>query len=808
MKRFFYLLAALLYCFNANAQITGETLFDNSYLHEVKIYFEEDDFWEILTDNYQAGYYSGDIEYLPTVQIIIDGNVMDTVGVRQKGFSSHFSSNEFKKSIKIDFNEFVSGQKYEGLRKLNLSNGVGDPSFQRDMLCYDMMRTAGIAAPRTAHTTVYLNDQYWGVYALIEQVDKSFLSDNFDDNDGDLFKNMGWSALEYFGNNPNDYKEVFDLKTNETEDNWTDFIELCDVINNSSNLQFPLQIQKVFNVDEYLRILAIDIMTNNWDSYIEHGRNWYLYHEPVSGLFHWVPWDYNLAMGGDFNTAGDPLVLDTICPLISDFSFTYVEDSLFLTDASIDATSWSWTFGDDSTSTEQNPMHVYDEIGIVNVCLTISNTFDDSLCTKTTCQNIDMNFSASDCNTIQNGSCPYPADDPVIIDVMMLNSFCCEVFWDGFCQDLYDDLSNGGGGPGGDPIINSFPLVLNNQERVLIDRLMDVADFRQLYLTHVCEIMEDNFTSERLYPLIDDAADLVRDAVYTDPYYMFSSNYFEWDVGFDGMPNGASIPQLKKFIDVRVPEIWNNLDNLNFLCDDWTTSAQWLDIAINEFVADNDSTSGIMDSEDEFEDWIELYNNSDAPIDLFGFYLTDNINNPKKWAFPSGVNIGPGEYLIVWADENQSQDGLHASFKLSKGGEQIMLSHQDGTVIDSLSYGPQETNIPSARIPNGTGDFINQAATFNTTNDEIIINTTDPDYFGFSLFPNPAKNMVRVTIQDEFIGQANARIRNALGQVVSAQEILAGRTHDFSIGHLAEGIYFMEIYDESNISTSKFIVQR
>ncbi len=788
---------------------SGQNLFDNNTLHEIRIYFEEDDFWDILTTNYETGSYAGEIDYLATTQIVIDGNILDTVGVRQKGFSSHFASNEFKKSIKIDFNEFVAGQEYDGLRKINLANGVGDPSFQRDMLCYNMMRTAGIAAPRTAHTTLYINDQYWGVYVLIEQVDKTFVTDNFDDDDGDLFKNMGWSALEYLGPDPNSYKEFFELKTNKTEDNWDDFIEFCDVINNSSIFQFPNAIQEVFDVDEYLRILAIDVLTNNWDSYIEHGRNWYLYHEPEDGLFHWVPWDYNLALGGNFDTSGSPVVLDTICPLVPEFSASYVEDTLFLTDESVDAVTWSWTLGDGNVSVEQNPTHVYDSISVYNVCLTISNTFADSLCTKTTCQTIDMTYSVADCNTIQNGSCPYPASDPVVQEVMAIDPFCCDTGWDGICQMIYDEIYSGGGpgGTTGGPPIFSFPLIINNPERVLVDRLMDVADFRKQYLEHVCDIMDSNFTTERLYPLIDEAADLIRDDVYTDPFYLFTPSYFEYDVGYGGQANGASIPQLKVQLDQRIPEVWANLENLDHTCDDWTTTLAWHDLVINEFVASNDSTSMIMDAEGEFEDWIELYNNTDQEIDLFGFYLSDNASNPRKWRFPAGVTIGPNEFLIVWADKNESEEGVHAGFELAKDGEHIVITHQDGTVVDSISYGQQVTNVPSARVPNGTGDFVNQEETFNATNGEMVA-VVNPEDLGFSVYPNPANTFVQVTFDETMSTNASLRIRNALGQTISEVALNNSRTHSFAIDKLGEGIYFMEVFDEATTSTKKFVVSR
>lgn len=287
-----YLLTLLctLSILNISTAQSGVNLFDTNILHEIRITFEEDNFWQTMTSNYLSnqGNSGSNIPYLMGA-VEIDGNLVDSVGVRQKGYSSHFFTISKKKSLKLDFNEFVRGQKYEGLRKLNLNNGVGDPAMQRDFLCFNMIREAGGIAPRVAYAKVYLNDEYWGIYVLIEQIDKTFLAENFDNGKGNLFKNIAWSNLEYFGENAEPYKEIFELKTNEEEDDWSRFIELMDVINNSTIAEFETQIQDYFNIDLYLKTLAIDVMTNNWDSYIQHGRNWYMYQDSSSNQFQWLP---------------------------------------------------------------------------------------------------------------------------------------------------------------------------------------------------------------------------------------------------------------------------------------------------------------------------------------------------------------------------------------------------------------------------------------------------------------------------------------------------------------------------------------
>jgi len=103
---------------------------------------------------------------------------------------------------------------------------------------------------------------------------------------------------------------------------------------------------------------------------------------------------------------------------------------------------------------------------------------------------------------------------------------------------------------------------------------------------------------------------------------------------------------------------------------------------------------------------VELYNTTDHDLNVGGLYLSDDYTVPTKWQFPEGTIIGTDAYLLIWADEDLSQEGLHANFKLSAGGERIMLSDESLVVIDSTSYGAQTTNHSMARIPNGSGALV------------------------------------------------------------------------------------------------------
>ncbi len=124
---------------------------------------------------------------------------------------------------------------------------------------------------------------------------------------------------------------------------------------------------------------------------------------------------------------------------------------------------------------------------------------------------------------------------------------------------------------------------------------------------------------------------------------------------------------------------------------------------LNEFMADNASV--VRDPAGQFEDWVELYNAADQAADLSGYALTDDLLNPRKWRFPGGTVIPARGFALVWADNDLSQAGLHAGFKLSKDGESLGLYAPDGTAVDTLTFAAQRTDVSEGRWPDGAAPW-------------------------------------------------------------------------------------------------------
>jgi hypothetical protein len=134
-------------------------------------------------------------------------------------------------------------------------------------------------------------------------------------------------------------------------------------------------------------------------------------------------------------------------------------------------------------------------------------------------------------------------------------------------------------------------------------------------------------------------------------------------------------------------------------------------VLINEWMAAN--TTFRQDPTDAtYDDWIELYNPEQTPVELTGYSLSDRLTNATgRWLFPAGTTLPARGFLFVWADEDTDQNGvdpsgaLHAGFRLSQGGEAIGLFAPDGSVIDSVMFAGQTNNVSQGRWPDGTASI-------------------------------------------------------------------------------------------------------
>jgi hypothetical protein len=132
-------------------------------------------------------------------------------------------------------------------------------------------------------------------------------------------------------------------------------------------------------------------------------------------------------------------------------------------------------------------------------------------------------------------------------------------------------------------------------------------------------------------------------------------------------------------------------------------------VVINEFLASNTSDQ-YVDPQGDSDDWVELYNRGNSPWNVGGMYMTDDLLVPTKWRIPTSnatlTTIAPGGYLVIWADKDVKDPGLHANFALSADGEDLALFDIDGeTLVDGITFGQQLSNISYGRFPDGNDSW-------------------------------------------------------------------------------------------------------
>lgn len=267
-------------------QKLDEEVFPKDKVVDVKITIDSDDFQDMLDNASAEEYKQASVDY--------NGQHFDNIGIRTKGNLSLRSvvqmSDSDRYSFKLSFDEYVN-QTLEGISKINLNNNYSDASSMREFLTYELAEQMGLPTPKYSYVNVYINDELWGFYLAIEQIGDAYLNRHFGNSYGALYKGEmtgSGSDLTWLGDDPAAYTGLA-LKSDTTNDDI--LIDMINELNNGSNYE------QVLDVEESLKYIALNVATNNMDSYIgQNKQNYYLYED--DGIFSVLPWDYNMAFGG------------------------------------------------------------------------------------------------------------------------------------------------------------------------------------------------------------------------------------------------------------------------------------------------------------------------------------------------------------------------------------------------------------------------------------------------------------------------------------------------------------------------------
>lgn len=666
--------------FLAFCQITNppaNKLFEDTAVPVIQVYLSPDSLNQLLN---QANWYS-DHEYPATVVITLANSNPDTIqncGLRLRGNTSR---NSAKKSFKISFNTFESGRRYKGVKKLNLNGEHNDPSVTRAKFYWDMSAQNQLAAPRSNHVRLYINNEYKGLYFNVEQINDDFLVTRFGEDAGNLYKCLYPADMANLGTNPNSYKlesggrRVYTLETNTSTDDYADIANLINKLNTLPAASFPCQFEAIFDVNEYLYTLALDICTGNWDSYHYNKNNYYLYFSPEDHLAHFIAFDTDNILGIDW------------------FNITWSTRNVY---------SWG-----------KSGLPLYEKVMAVDRYKQILGFYINRISTQ-----MGEDAQLSRALEQKNKLGPY---------VQIDNYYSLDYGYN--FQDFQNAFTTAAGAhvkSGIVPFFNqratSNNLQVNTQNIAPIVRKLNVLDNNPLIIR---AYIEDENT----------------EALTVKATYSFNGgglsnemNLYDDGMHYDNAPNDGWFGNTANVVQTNVTEITVSIS----ATDEYNKTTEYPCVPtqgsfpftygqqniINELMAKNNTV--IADENGKYSDWVELYFKDGLDGNLNTYYLTDEKSNPRKWQLPSMTNIGPNSFFLVWMDDDTVANNFHASFKLSADGDNVYLYKADGPtntiLIDFINYGEQTKNISFGRSADGYDDWVLfQTPTPNSSNGRVNV---------------------------------------------------------------------------------------
>ena len=661
----------------------GADFYDEGVMPVVQLQFSQANWYTLLQSNYQS---KTDL----AATLTVDGVVYEGVGVRFRGNTSYqMTQNSQKKSFNISIDYTLPDQRLMGYKTLNLLNCMSDATFMREVLYSNTCRRQ-VPSAKANFTRLEINGQNWGVYANLQQLNAQFLEDWFPSNEGTQWRGDGMraggggggvpggggggeqpirresgdigvaeqgggvtsgvAALTWQGVNAAAYQAVYELKSTHQADPWPSLIHTCDVLNNTTPGQLPDVIESVLNVDGALWLCAFEIIFEDDDGYVnKRGSDYGLYYEPETGRIHLMQYDGNESMG-TANWSVFCRADDSSVPVMHRLMAIPKYRQRYLAHV---RTILNTYFTPDALFAKIDAYQglIEAQVKADTKKLYTNQAFDSGITTLK--------------NFIQNRRASLLADREVNRQSPTILAIDQEV----------TETQTG----------RSLLVTARLSEAVAVS---DVQLF----------VAPGPFALFTPIPMVDqglqsESGVLERVFAVALPDYPAGTvvRYYVQATAADGVGTLAFMPKGAEH------DVYSHLVTY--------PHSAYSGIVFNEIMAKN--VAVIADPQGEYDDWIELMNISDQTISLAGMYLSDSPDNPLKWRFPEGTAIGPGEYLLVWADEDGGdQPGLHANFRLSSRGETVWLfdTIENGHVLlDSATIEDLAGDQSCGRYPDGVG---------------------------------------------------------------------------------------------------------
>lgn len=724
----------------------AQDLYDVNTITQLELSFYNENWDDSLTY-----YKQHDLDNRMFADCVINGISFDSVGVKYKG-NSTFAPNRVKKPLNIKLN-YIKNQDYQGFYTLKMSNGKNEPSFVREVIGYEIARKY-MDAPQCNYVQVYADGNYHGLYESAESVNKKFLNEKFySDKENPFFKcdpsQPGQDPLDgcaesfnstflYLGEDSLCYTQPYEMKS----DYGLEALRLLtfEIENN------PETIEEHLDVDRVIWMMAYNNVLVNLDSYLGRPHHNYYIFKDDNQRWDLILWDVNECFGGFRNLASGPQgnLSNTQMQMLDPFQREISSQPLL--NLIFDNPTYKRMYmAHFRTIFEENIQNDwYLDRGIFYQDL-ISTAYQDD-------ENAFYPYNIFTNNLYTT----VPPGNKVGIEELMENR-------KSFLENNVEVQKT----PPTVSDITAPDLAISETEVAITAAINNPVNAYLMYRHSVTQ----PFNQLRMYDDGTYGDDMANDGIWATKL-MTAHSTMQYYIYAENLEAGIFSP-------VRAAHEYYILPVVG-------------DLVINELSAVNNTIEA--DQDGEYDDWIELYNNSGEAISLTGYYLTDDISEPTKWAFPNDATIGANDFFMIWADKDEEQEGIHASFKLSSSGESLYLIDIDLNVVDEITFGEQTEDITFGRYPNGTGDFITmEEPTFGTTNSPGLTatSTIEPVEI-FTIYPNPASTRITIQFSNEAQPQ-NVKIFDAMGKVVLSTMVSSRQSIDIS--YLNNGVYGVLVGD-------------
>jgi spore coat protein CotH len=748
----------------------AQSFYDLNTIQTIQITFDPAVYpsWDASLDAAEAS-----DAYIQAQSVSINGTVFTGVGAKYKGNSS-YNANQVKNPWHIELDTYTD-QNYQGYTDIKLSNVIFDPSFVREALGYKILGNY-MDVPLANYAKVYVNGTYIGLYTNVESISKKFVDNRFGSKTNSFFdcsppagagpQSTNLPTLQYLGTNYTSYETAYDLKSTT---GWDDLITLTNVLSTTTSTN-TTNIEAVLDIDRALWMLAFDNVFVNLDSYIgQFKQNYYLY-KSDNGQFNPIVWDLNMCFGvfGSTGSSGGGPGGGSL------------------------STSGKQTLSHTLHSTESTWPLVQKLLAVPTYKKRYLAHYKTIL--------TEVVSSGSYLTDAQALQALISAD--VTADV---NKFS---YQSNIATNINTDISVGN---------NIAPGLTNlmNSRNTYLTALSDFTNTQPI-ITNV----NPSTTSPAVGGTVSITANITNtstSSVYLGYRSLTNDIFVKTQMLDDGAHNDGASGDNLYGVSILVNDVavqyYIYAENTNAGAfsparaehEFYTINATYPTITasqlvVNELMASNGVTAS--DQDGEFDDWFELYNNTANTLSLDNLYATDDATNLLKWQFPTGTTIAPNSYLIVWADNDITQVGLHASFKFSAGGEACILSYANGIIVDTVTFGAQTTDMGYARIPNGTGSFVIQAPTYNANNEiPLRVNQVNSFISSLKLYPNPTSNILNISNEEYVI--ESIEVINLQGQILFKSNNLNQNNMTIDLSNYSNGMYLVNINNQTSIKIIK-----